>query len=659
MQFLKMEKGLDVFTGQPVILLNFSLIRYSACGFGTHDNSFQTESWHAIMNVALLFVYSVAWGWRLDPSLLASPEGFRVHPTTPGNFPNLRKKMEFDVKAVVSVLLTAFCALVLNVAIGFMRKKRRDAKLKEDERNKWWKEGIIYHIYPRSFQDSSGDGNGDLRGILQRMDYIEYLGVSVLYLSPIFKSPMIDNGYDISNYNEIDPLFGSYQDFDNLLKACHKRGLKLVLDFVPNHTSNMHPWFVESRSSRVSPKRAWYVWRDPAPDGGPPNNWVSVFGGSAWTYDENTGQYYLHQFCPEQPDLNFRNPDVCQAMLEVMKFWLDKGVDGFRVDAVSHLLEDDRFRDEPTNDEYDPSRPKYDDLIHKYTSNLKGNHTIVQQWRECCNAYPNHRLLIGEVMASADVVMKYYGRKKAEFDFPFNFGFLGLDKGFNARDVHSLIDSYLKALPSGCWPNWLLGNHDVPRVGSRISEEYLQAMNVLVLTLPGTVVTYYGEEIGMIDAKLSPGREKDLRDPQRSPMQWTNGQNAGFSTNPTPWISAMKGNYQEMNVKGQKRDPCSMLNLYRDLVLMRSTHPAFKGLDFKIVHVDDAVLAYTRGTVSSSSPKYLIIINFGKEGWRGATDGLKGTGVVVLDSTRKSEGDELSFHDLFLNASQALIISIY
>ena len=564
--------------------------------------------------------------------------------------------MEFDLNTVVLILLTTSLALLVNAALVFLFTRRTTANQEGEKRKKWWKEGVIYHIYPRSFQDSNGDGTGDLKGILQRMDYFEYLGVKVLYLSPIFKSPMVDNGYDISDYTEIDPLFGSMADFDLLLAACHKRGLKLVLDFVPNHTSDMHPWFLESRSGTASTKRDWYVWRDPASNGGPPNNWVSIFGGSAWTYDTKTNQYYLHQFYPEQPDLNFRNPEVCQAMKGVLKFWLDKGVDGFRVDAVSHLLEDEQFRDEPTKAEFNPSRPSHEHVVHKYTSNLKGNHAIVQGWREFLDTYSDsYRLLIGEVMASSDVVMKYYGRRKQEFDFPFNFDLLGIKRDFTAEDINTVITNYLKALPTGKWPNWLLGNHDVPRIGSQLGEQYVRAMNVLVLTLPGTAVTYYGEEIGMVNAKMFLESEGDFRDPQRSPMQWTSEQNAGFSSSATPWLP-LSENYETVNVEVQKRHPCSSLSLYRELVLLRSTSSAFKGLDFKVVHLNTAVLAYTRFTKST---KYLIVINFGRKVWKGGIAGVKGSGFITIDSEMKNGGSKVTLDDLTLNIGQGLVIDLY
>lgn len=326
-----------------------------------------------------------------------------------------------------SVIIALVAAILVNVVVFSLWKGYKERK-KQEERKRWWKEGVIYHIYPRSFQDSTGDGNGDLKGITNRLDYFEYLGIKILYLSPIFKSPMVDNGYDVSDFRDIDLLFGNLSDFDDLLKETHARGMKLILDFVPNHTSDQHSWFLESRSSKLSPKRDWYVWLDPAPGGGPPNNWLSVFGGSAWSYDDKTDQYYLHQFCSEQPDLNLRNSEVQQALKDVLTFWLDRGVDGFRVDAVPHLVEDSKFRDEPFKDGYIPLQPQYHHLDHVYTKNLDATHKIVQEWRAVLDKYKDcYRILIGEIFGDclSDVVKYYGGIFKNEFDFPFNFGLLG------------------------------------------------------------------------------------------------------------------------------------------------------------------------------------------------------------------------------------------
>lgn len=555
-----------------------------------------------------------------------------------------------------SIIFTLLAVILLSLLILTARKVNKENK-EWEEKKRWWKEGVIYHIYPRSFQDSTGDGNGDLQGITKRLDYFEFLGIKILYLSPIFRSPMVDNGYDISDFKDIDPMFGNLQDFEELLKEAHLRGMKLILDFVANHTSDQHPWFIESRSSKVNPKRDWYVWLDPAPGGGPPNNWVSVFGGSAWTYDAKTNQYYLHQFCPEQPDLNLRNAEVLGALNDVLTFWLDRGVDGFRADAVAHLVEDSRFQDEPTKDGYDTKRPRYDDLDHVYTKNFTANHKIVQGWRAVLDQYKDsYRILIGEILDdNFQEVIKYYGgRFSNEFDFPFNFGLLGLSQFNIAEEVYHVISDYLAALPKGKWPNWLLGNHDFPRIGSKVSHEYCRALNVLLLTLPGTAVTYYGEEIGMIDAKVPFKSQKDFRDPQRSPMQWCDKENAGFTPATKAWVPLAE-NYKTTNVEFQKADPTSALYLYKELVNLRSTIECFKGLSFKAVYVDASVLAYTR---SDRHHTFVIMINFGKDRWEGSLNRISGSGVVVIDSEMKQTGTNISFVRVTLNKAQALVIKM-
>ena len=555
-----------------------------------------------------------------------------------------------------SVIIALVAAILVNVVVFSLWKGYKERK-KQEERKRWWKEGVIYHIYPRSFQDSTGDGNGDLKGITNRLDYFEYLGIKILYLSPIFKSPMVDNGYDVSDFRDIDLLFGKLSDFDDLLKETHARGMKLILDFVPNHTSDQHSWFLESRSSKLSPKRDWYVWLDPAPGGGPSNNWLSVFGGSAWSYDDKTDQYYLHQFCSEQPDLNLRNSEVQQALKDVLTFWLDRGVDGFRVDAVPHLVEDSKFRDEPFKDGYIPLQPQYHHLDHVYTKNLDATHKIVQEWRAVLDKYKDcYRILIGEIFGDclSDVVKYYGGIFKNEFDFPFNFGLLGLHESITADEVYQVISDYLAALPRGKWPNWVLGNHDVSRIGSRVSQEFTRALNVLVLTLPGTTVTYYGEEIGMTNAEVPLKSVKDLRDPERSPMQWSAEKNAGFSSAVKTWLPVAK-NFKTINVQAQKVDPTSALHMYREVLRLRNTMACFKGLSFKAVHVDASVLAYTR---SDRHCKFLVVINFSKGNWKGPLNGIAGSGVVEIDSEMKLKGTDVHFHKVALNEAQALVIKV-
>ena len=371
----------------------------------------------------------------------------------------------------------------------------------------WWQSGVIYQIYPRSFQDSNGDGIGDLNGIIFRLDHLVELGVDAVWLSPVFTSPMADFGYDVADYCGIDPIFGSMEDFDRLLAATHGKGLKLILDFVPNHTSDLHPWFVESRSSLSSAKRDWYIWRNPKPGGGPPNNWTSEFGGSAWTFDEASGQYYYHAYLPQQPDLNWRNQDVRAAMLDVLRFWLARGVDGFRVDAIHHLFEDAQLRDNPVNPEWVEGKSPARRLIRLHTMDQPEVHDAIKEMRGVAEEY-DQRLLIGEAYLPIDRLMAYYGVNLTGFHLPFNFHLISTP--WQPAAVARLIEVYEGALPPGGWPNWVLGNHDRSRVATRLGHDQARVAAMLLLTLRGTPTIYQGEELGMRDVPLSP---EDIRDP--------------------------------------------------------------------------------------------------------------------------------------------------
>jgi alpha-glucosidase len=322
------------------------------------------------------------------------------------------------------------------------------------ENQAWWKQAVIYQIYPRSFYDADGDGVGDLQGILQKLPYLAELGIDAIWLSPVFKSPMVDFGYDISDYCAIDPLFGTMRDFDDLLGQAHRLDLKLILDLVPNHTSLDHPWFLSSRTSQTSPFRDWYFWRDPAPDGGPPNNWLSAFGGSDWEFDPQTTQYYYHTFLACQPDLNWRNPKVREALKDVMRFWLGRGVDGFRIDALWYLLKDEHFRDNPRNPDYREGEPPDHQLLPLYTTDLPEVHEAIADLRRVSDEF-NDRLLIGEIYVPLAKLVAYYGKDLEGVHLPFNFSLL--EARSHARTLASLIDEYEAALPPGSWPNWVLG----------------------------------------------------------------------------------------------------------------------------------------------------------------------------------------------------------
>src|ERR1700719_1104887 len=443
----------------------------------------------------------------------------------------------------------------------------------------WWMHGIVYEIYPRSFQDSNEDGVGDLQGIRQRLDYLTWLGVDAIWIAPIHPSPMADFGYDVSDYCGVDPLFGSLSDFDDLLRDAHSRGLKVILDFVPNHTSDQHPWFKESRSSRLNPKRDWYIWRNGKSDGVPPHNWVSQFGGSAWTFDASTEQYYLHSFLREQPDLNWRNPAVRHAMYDVLRFWLDRGVDGFRVDVLWLLIKDDQFRDNPVNPAYVPGESSHDRLLPFYTANRPEVHAIVAEMRSVTDTYPD-RVLIGEIYLPIEQLVTYYGHDLKGAHLPFNFQLL--QTAWNAASIAQIMEEYEAALPHGAWPNWVLGNHDKERIASKIGSAQARVAAMLLLTLRGTPTIYYGEEIGMKDVPIAPEQVQDPaeknepglglgRDPERTPMPWDASLLAGF-TSGKPWLP-LGPDHASVNVMAMGESRGLILNLYRRLVELRRNNP--------------------------------------------------------------------------------------
>ena len=484
----------------------------------------------------------------------------------------------------------------------------------------WWKTAVIYQVYPRSFMDASGDGTGDLRGVTERLDYLGWLGVDAVWLSPMYSSPMADFGYDISDYTDVDPMFGTLEDFDELLEGAHRRGMKVILDYVPNHTSDEHPWFVESRSSRDNPKRDWYVWRDPAPDGGPPNNWHSYFGGGAWEWDEATGQYYLHLFDKKQADLNWRNPDVKEAMYDVLRFWFDRGVDGFRIDVLWMLIKDEHFRDNPPNPEWREGDPPWARQIPTYSGDRPEMPGIVRELRAVTDSYEGDRVLIGELYLPLERMVSYYGSELDGIHLPFNFGLTVLPE-WEPRAIQHLISDYEAALPEGAWPNWVLGNHDRPRIIGRVGEERARLAQMLLLTLRGTPTAYYGDEIGMHDVEIPPdlivdpqGRRSPGygRDPARTPMQWDATPNAGFTTN-EPWLP-IADDYRTLNVEAQRDDPRSMLSLFRRLIQLRREHPALAVGSYTPLETGDApVVAYLR---EHEDRRILVALNFGGDGER-------------------------------------------
>ncbi|MGL5167405.1 MAG: alpha-amylase family glycosyl hydrolase [Afipia sp.] len=478
----------------------------------------------------------------------------------------------------------------------------------------WWRSGILYQIYPRSFQDSNGDGVGDLRGIIARLSYLRKLGVDALWLSPIFPSPMEDFGYDISDYTGVDPLFGTLDDFDALVAAAHDLGLKVILDLVPNHTSDKHPWFIESRSSKNNPKRDWYIWREGRGEGAPPNNWLSEFGGSSWEFDVRTGQYYYHAFLRTQPDLNWRNPDVRRAMHDVMRFWLRRGVDGFRVDVMWHLIKDDLLRDNPPNPDFAPGRQPYERLIPLYSTDRPEVHAVVAKMRQVIDEFDD-RVLIGEIYLPPEKLVAYYGRDLTGAHLPFNFALISTP--WNAQAVAKLIDGYEAALPPAAWPNWVLGNHDRQRIASRVGHDQARVAAMLLLTLRGTPTLYYGDEIGMPQVKIPPDRvrdpwEKNLpgigvgRDGCRTPMQWDSTPHGGFSAG-EPWLPLDKNSARE-NVTAERQNATSMLSLYRALIDLRRTKPELALGAYRPVSVTSELLVFER---EHQGQRLLVALNLG------------------------------------------------
>lgn len=523
----------------------------------------------------------------------------------------------------------------------------------------WWQKGIIYQIYPRSFQDSDGDGTGDLLGIIQRLPYLQALGVDAIWLSPIFPSPMADFGYDVADYVDIDPIFGTLHDFDALVQEAHARGLRVILDLVPNHTSDEHPWFVESRSSRDNPKRDWYIWRDPAPDGGPPNNWLSYFGGSAWEYDATTGQYYLHLFHTKQPDLNWRNPAVREAIYDAMQFWLDRGVDGFRVDVMWLLFKDADFRDNPLNPHWkegDPHHQRYEPI---HTADLPEVHEVVREMRRIMDAY-GERVLIGEIYLPVPRLVTYYGSNLDEAHLPFNFQLVLLP--WQARTIREAVETYEAALPAGAWPNWVLGNHDQPRIASRVGRAQARVATMLLLTLRGTPTCYYGDEIGMHNVPIPPERIVDPqgkhdpahgRDPERTPMQWDASPQAGF-TSGTPWLP-VAADYHTVNVAVQESDPRSMLNLFRRLTGLRRELSALAIGSYRTVEVAaPEVFAYLR---EYGAQRLLVALNFSATPQRLDLSSLGHRGLVRCSTHMDREGP-VALEALELRADEGLLIQI-
>ncbi len=533
----------------------------------------------------------------------------------------------------------------------------------------WWQTGVIYQIYPRSFRDTTGNGVGDLAGIIEELDYLsETLGVDAIWLSPFYPSPMADFGYDVSDYTDVHPLFGDLATFDDLVAKAHQRDLKIIVDFVPNHSSDQHPWFLESRSSRDNPKRDWYVWADPKPDGSPPNNWLSVFGGPAWEWDEATGQYYLHSFLKEQPDLNWRNPAVKEAMFDVVRFWLERGVDGFRIDVAHYIMKDPQMRDNPPNPRPEgflqrPAR-EYDYLLHIHDKGHPDVHAVFREFRQLLDSYSARqpRFSVGEIhIFDWEEWASYYGENLDELHMPFNFALLNVP--WKAHTVRQVVDSLEATIPPGAWPNYVLGNHDCPRIASRYGRAQARVAAMLLLTLRGTPTLYYGDEIGMTNVSIPPEQRQDPlglrgqgsgRDPCRTPMQWSSAPNAGFSAPDTPnlWLP-LGPDYQEVNVERQLSESTSILNLYRRLLAYRKATPALQWGDYRAV---DGVPEDCYVFLRQAEQCLLVALNFSAQEQRVALP-LSGDGKVVL-STHLDREEKTSLAELTLRGDEGIIVEM-
>jgi alpha-glucosidase len=519
----------------------------------------------------------------------------------------------------------------------------------------WWQEGVIYQIYPRSFMDASGDGVGDLEGIKQRLDYLAWLGVDAIWFSPIFPSPMADFGYDVADYTDIHADYGTLGDFDRLLVTAHSKRIKVLLDLVPNHTSSAHPWFQEALQGRDSAKRDWYIWKDPGPDGGPPNNWMSYFGGPAWTFDETSGQYYMHNFDPGQPELNWRNPEVKEAIFNAIRFWLARGVDGFRIDVIDRLLKDPEFRDNPLDD---PANPMSQRRI--YSEQAPGTHDLMREFRRVFDEFPG-AVAIGELAydLSPAAIAAYYGDEAEptlgdELHLPFNFGLI-MQK-WDADAIRNYISEYDRAVPPYGWPNYVLGNHDRARLVSRIGEGQARVAAMLMLTLRGTPTLYYGDELGMANVPVPLEQMQDPqgkvgfnRDECRTPMPWDASEKGGFTTG-DPWLP-ITPNLDAVNVEAQRDNPDSMLTLYRQLLTYRRRTPALRlGRYYPVEAAPAGCFAYIR---QFNDQRRLIALNF--------TDApleldLEDEGTIALST--HPDRDTATVTTLTLNPDEGLIVEL-
>jgi alpha-glucosidase len=537
----------------------------------------------------------------------------------------------------------------------------------------WWRHAVIYEIYPRSFQDSDGDGVGDIKGITSRLDYLHDLGIDAIWITPMYPSPGIDYGYDISDYTAIDPLYGSMADFDHLVAEAKKRDIRVIMDYVINHTSDQNKWFLESRSSRDNPKRDWYVWHDgkgeTATDkGDPPNNWQSWFGHSAWQWDETTRQYYYHYFYVQQPDLNWRNPEVHKAMDGVLDFWMKRGVAGFRIDAVSRLYEDPNLHDDP----YLPGHNAYGDrnIQHKYTDDLPQVHDVLKEVRRVVDKYPGDPILVTEAdEPNVEALAKMYGNGD-EVQLPMDFQIADVNQ-LSAPRFRELFNQIESNSAHG-QPEYFFSNHDQPRQWDRYgdgehNDQIAKLMAVLELTTRGTPQMYYGEELGM--RTTDPTRVEDVHDPigklgwpkekgrdgERTPMQWDVSPEAGFSTANKPWLP-IPPSASKYNVEAEGKDPDSILNTYKKLLALRKTEPALRdGVQVSIGN-DPDIFAYLRKTGTEA---IIVMLNMSAKektfAFQPGDIGITGSGRLTSLYTSTQAAESLAPSKIVLPPFAALV----
>jgi alpha-glucosidase len=521
----------------------------------------------------------------------------------------------------------------------------------------WWKSGVLYQVYPRSFADSNGDGNGDIRGVIEHLDHLAWLGVDGVWLSPITSSPNADWGYDVTDFCAVQPDFGSMDDVDQLLAGGGRRGLRILMDLVPNHTSDQHPWFLDSRSSRTSRYRDWYLWADPKEDGSPPNNWVSSFGGPAWTLDEVTGQYFMHNHLAEQPDLNWWNEEVRQEFDAVLRFWFDRGVAGFRIDVCNGIVKDADLRDNPPATAEDDFEAQLFGQRSVYNANRPEVHDVIRRWRTIADTYDPPRLLVGETPVRLDQLGAYYGTDD-ELNMAFNFPFI--DSPLETDRMRQIVTKTAERLPAGAWPVWTGSNHDMSRLATRWAKDDPRRARVallLLLGLRGTPVLYQGDEIGLPNR---PVPQEQLRDPlgvrywphyegrdaMRTPMPWRNAPGGGFTLpGVTPWLPL--DDPGSCNVEDQRDDPSSTLHLVRDLINLRRDTEDLRGGDYRPLETDGELWAWQRGS------SHLVAVNLGDE--PAVLNGVHGR--VLVGTDRGRDGTELS-GDLELAGWEGAVLSL-